>query len=347
MNRKVAVLMAGMLTATAIGQTQDTLDRLKRMRETYETELAKIDHRVNTKLQALQKRYLTSLEAMQQTMQNAGRLDPLLTIQSERKRFAAAKSVEEADIKTEPPELNQLQRGYGSSANVQEVTRAKQIVSLAGKYGKALDAMRKRLTKAGDIKSALKAREAGDALDIRAELDAARFVLADAAARTPPPAPEPQPQPRKVTPADLATKRRPVRQESDKRRIGKRYKVFCDALAEEDLEGTIACVDPRVVRKAGTEALRPFFVALSAMMKGARAAGISIEPGRIEVDEEAGRAKNIPRVRIFNDIKDGDPTYWVYVEDEWYVAVDGEEKEKEARQSRAEEARQKREESRL
>ncbi len=349
----VGVLLACLPVGLATGQSQDTVERLELMRKTYETELAKINAAVDKKLQALQKQYLESLAAMQESMQNAGRLEPLLIIRSERERFTTARAVDDADIKAEPPELNDLQKGYRSSASEREVARAKQILSLAGKYGKALDAMRTRLTKAGDIDSALKAKEARDALDARAELNAAQFALADAAAKAPPGTTEPQPAVKKVTPADLAA-RRPVRQESDKRQISKRYDAFCDALAEEDFEGAIACVDPRVVRKTGTEALKPYFVALAAMMKGAKAAGIRFDAGRIEVDEEAGRAKNIPRVRIFNDIKDGDPTYWVFVENEWYVAFDGKEKEKEKeeeskreeRRSRAEEIRRERAESR-
>ena len=312
-----AGLAGALLAARAPGQ-EAVPDTLARYQKTYDAELAKIDAEAARRTDALAQQYAKSLAQSEQAAQKEGALDRLLAIRKEKDRFGAGGRVEEGDVSADMPELRALQQGYLKAAGAAKLDRSRGVLSLERQLEESLRKLQTRLTQAGKVDDALLAKAKLEAVQKRPEVTEAQFALAEAdahiKAQEKPAAPAAQVEtPPPAAPAEAAVGR------GDEKQIKKRYMQYCDAIGAEDLEKAITFMDPRFVGLAGKDAIKPYLLKMVPYIKGAKTAGIDIDPGRVEFGPVVGEAKNFPRYWIGNRWEHGDPTYWVRVEGAWYV----------------------------
>lgn len=297
--------------------------QLGRLQRTYDAELQKLVEGVARRQAALAQQYAKSLAALEQSAQKEGVLEKVLAVRKEKERFAAAGAVEPADHARAYPDLLKLQTGFAAADGTLRVERARGTAGLADLLDAALKKLQTRLTQEGKLDDALAVKQASDALRQRPEVTEAAFVLAEAdvAGKAAPPTPAATkadaPKAAEAEPAASGAVGEGTRK--SEKQIAKRYERFCAALADEDLDKAVTYMDPRVVSLAGKEAITPHLAKMVPYLKGAKAAGIDIDAGRVEVDSAKGEGVNRPRFWINNTWQQGDPTYWVRVEDEWYV----------------------------
>ncbi len=112
------------------------------------------------------KRYEKILGELSERYQKNGDLEGVLAVKAEVKRFAEAGSLSKADI-SERPELRAVQRAAWEALNKVEAERKKVELRLLQQYGRTLVALKKKLTQAGEIEAAVRARKRADELKAR------------------------------------------------------------------------------------------------------------------------------------------------------------------------------------
>jgi len=319
----VNLLLIVLLVITALGESrgeESISNQLVRLQATYDTELDKIRTDTVRKREALLPQYEKSLGMLEQSAQKAGLLDKLLAVKKEKERFASAKQVAEADYCSAEPELLKMQQDHVARTTGLQLEQSRSIVSLADKFAASFGRLQTRLTQEGKVDDALAVKQKVTDLPKRPELSEARFIIAEAESRKPVAAAV---QAKDQKPKEAAVKNpepaaKPNPKDSEKA-IRKRYEGYTDALIEGDLDKALRFMDPGFVRLAGPEQIKVFLVKIVPHLKGMKAAGIRLDAGRVEVNEEAGEGMNMPRFWTSNKWEYTDPTYWIRLDGEWYV----------------------------
>lgn len=334
MEAVVLCLALGLVAVAWAEVKPSTTDRLDRLQKTYDVELAKIDKEADNKLVTLGKRYLKSLVKLEEGMQKAGKLEPLMAIKKERERFTADKLVAESNLLAAPAELGEVQKGFLAAAGSIELRRSRSTVGLVEKYDRTLDTLQARLTKEGALEDAMVVRARRDIVTQRAEVTAARFKVADAEARAKAEVAALPPEPDAVKPALAQPAATEMTLKTARKLIKKRYEHWCETLAEGDVTAAMEDIDPRFMAKVGTEALRPHLKAIVPHLENVKKANMSLDAGRIDVDLESLTAVSTPRIRIANQWKDlEDPVHWVCSDGDWYIEFRDKEKGEEGKKA--------------
>ena len=160
-------------------------DEVTKLRAVYAEQLDKINKTGDTAVTNLQRQYVQSLIVLQKSFQEKGELESLLLVKKEQARFTLKGVINDADLSAAPPELQALQVSYRRDFAGIPVKKAKDILTIAGQYKKALTGIQVKLTKAGNLDAAIAVKKEAEGLDIRPEVTAARFTVADDEATRP------------------------------------------------------------------------------------------------------------------------------------------------------------------
>jgi len=235
-------------TVAAAAEEEPAL--LRTYRDTYETELAKIEKDVAEGTKAIPANYKRSLETLGARLQKSADLDGLLAVRTESERFGKEKDVPETALVEAPAALRELQEGYRSARERVEVDKARRIVDLTDKYLAALQRMQDELTRGGKIEEAVTVKEAAKTARAEPAYTAAQFALADYEAKAPP---ADTPEKAGKTPAESSLSVR-LRHPDDAKRFGRNwYKVFLEDVSWheakarcEEMGGYLACVTTKM-----------------------------------------------------------------------------------------------------
>lgn len=140
-----------LLVSVALAVAQPTLDDL---RGVFDRERGAIEATRNAGRRALSEQYATALEALAGRMQTAGDLEGLQAANAERDRFAGDATVRPSDLVREPRSVRRLQSDMAERLVAVEAARTDALVALANKYLKALNPLKIRLTRAGEMTAA-------------------------------------------------------------------------------------------------------------------------------------------------------------------------------------------------
>lgn len=164
---RVTLSLVMVVTATVITAAERSLDSLK---QTYETEVQKIENVHEVQLSKLLDTYGRSLDKAVGMLKKNGDPDAVLQALAEKKRFENDRAVPtEADSKL-PRLLQDVQASYLKAVGKIDAEKAQAMADLTPNYIAALERLMKALT----------AQEKLDlALNVKAEKERVEFILAD------------------------------------------------------------------------------------------------------------------------------------------------------------------------
>jgi uncharacterized protein YjgD (DUF1641 family) len=323
---KSGIAAAGMicfLLSSQAGMSADVPSSLSSLSRTYDAQLKKIQNEKATNTAALRRQLIASLISLEKALQQSGKLEPLLVISKERKRFEQEFKIERKDIVTNPEELSSLQEKYLASLSSIDLSEASKIRTLASQYDRSLLTLQEKLTKEGNLGAAGAAKKERGQISLRPEVTAAEFVLAEAAAQKAqqkpevPPAPVPAVRPKKE---EIAKKKYTG---SDRTRLERRFSELCDLILARSWDKAVDYIDPVAVREKGAERIIPGLKLTFLIVQISDRHKMNLKAGNIDVDEDAGTAKVVPKVWGGANWRDLGPTYWTLVEGDWYMSITG------------------------
>jgi len=149
--------------------------RLAELSNAIDKRIASIDAEVKTKHAVLTNRYDRQLQAILKQKQQAGDLDSMIEIRSERERLAAGKPSADPAIFTEnAKEARDAASDLVSSSRELDAAGAKQVVDFATNFTATLLKMQVDLTKRSDVGGGIKVRDTIKALEGREPFKSAR-----------------------------------------------------------------------------------------------------------------------------------------------------------------------------
>lgn len=319
----VATGMICILFSSQAVLSADVHPAISSLSRTYQMQLKKIGDERAANTAALQKQLTASLVSLEKAFQQSGRLDPLLVISRERKRFEQELRIAPTDVVTHPEELSSLQEKYLATLSSLDLSEASKIKTLASQYDRSLLNLQQQQTKEGNLDAAVAAKKERERISLRPEVTAAEFVLAEASAKKAQQKPE-------VPPA-LAPVVRPDKEDvpekkyagSDRTRLERRFSELCDLILERNWDAAVEYVDPVALREKGAQRIIPGLKVMFVIVQISDKRNMNLKAGTIEVDEDAGTAKVVPKVWGGANWKDLGPNYWKLVEGDWYMSVTG------------------------
>jgi len=312
MSRKLfaaAVILCGAaLLCTA--KAQDT--SLQQLVEIFNQQVESIETEHAKKTRSLQSDYMRSLSKLEAMLQKKGKLDPLMAVQGERRRFAKDPVLGTSGVSEAVPELKRVQQAFLESLKAERIAKSQRVIALADHYKRSLGSLQSRLTKEGRFEEALRVREVANGVPslpvvVSAEsLKAASAGGAREAERKPAPVAE-RSHPEANT--DLGK----VEEDLARQTIRRKYEEYIIALGNRDFAKAVTYMDPRFTGRVGLDVIEPHPEKYAAPIAGMRAAGVEMDGGEVVVDLSNGTATNIPRFGVADSWKDGDPAAWVRV----------------------------------
>ena len=171
------------LAAVIVMAAEDAPPLLRTYRDTYETELDRIEKDSAETAAALPVNYRSSLGKLEERLQRDADLDGLLVVRKEVDRFKKEENVPEEAFVDAPAALRELQESYRAAQWRVELDKARRAGALTDKYIAALQRMQDDLTRSGQIESAVTVKAAAEAARAEPAYTAAQFVLAEHAAK--------------------------------------------------------------------------------------------------------------------------------------------------------------------
>jgi hypothetical protein len=319
----LGLLIALVMVATAgmARGEESTSNELARLQATYDTELVKIKTDIKRRQEEFVQKYEAATGVLEQGAKQAGILEKLLAVRKERERFAAGKKVEEADYCTAYPDLLKVQKVFKTGIAGLHMEQARSIVVLAEKYAASLERLKTRLTREGKIDAALSVKQNADDLQKRQELNEARFIIAENESRkVTVAAKQAEVDTSKDVSAKVPSSPAKLNTRESEKSIRKRFVEYFGSLIDGDIDKALLYMDPGFVRVVGTEKLKSFLGQVVPKLQGLKVAGVRLDAGRVDVDEKADEAMNMPRFWGNNKWEYmKEPTYWIRVNNEWYV----------------------------
>jgi hypothetical protein len=184
LDRKIsgALLALALLAGNALAQGTLSLESIKAI---YEKTLQKIEQDAKDTLKGLPGQYERKLDELAAGLQKSGDLEGLLTLNKERTRFKAERTVPDASPADLPAAVVKLQDEHRKAKEQAERDKNEKSGGLAKQYLARLETLKKDLTTQGKIEQALAVKQE----IARVELTEAFTVIA----RQPPAAEEPKP----------------------------------------------------------------------------------------------------------------------------------------------------------
>jgi hypothetical protein len=325
----VCSFLASSMPGSAQDKTAAAAD-LKQLRAGYEAQLDKVNKAWESSVTNYQAQYIRSLTVLEKSLQEKGKLDPLLAAKKERERFAADPKVEEANLSVDVPELSALQMGYMKGLTSFPLKKARDVVTIAEQYKKSLTSVQEKTTKSGNLDAAIEVKAEREAVENRPEVSAARFAIAEADANKPPEEEKPAGMEKPAsTTATTQPAKKPVLAAKKKytgkpdNYIRKRFNGFCKAVLAQDMEAAMEFVDPRQVKERGTdEVKRRLGWAFPFLRMVSEQPGMKFDAGDVKVDDQEETATLIPRLWVKNGWRDAQASNWVQVDGDWYAVVE-------------------------
>ncbi|OVE74213.1 hypothetical protein BVX94_01090 [bacterium B17] len=301
--------------------------KLPKLQETYSTSLEKINKTYNKTMSGYQTTYIKTLEALKTNMQKKAKLEGVLAIDEEIKRFEASPVIDSTLISS-IPEVKAIQLDYMKKTDNLPLLKARQIVSLAAKYDKALESYQNSLTQNGSFQNAVAVKAERDALQEKQEVSSATFIVAEAesAAKTA----------KAESRSRSTTSKKPLQSEaaakmlaknkwsgSAESRIKKRFDDLGDIVAESNWQESKDYVDPEAADTQSAEQIQGKLKTLfkDFTKKYGRHYRVSVEKVTMNDDEDA--ATLVPKVRIGMRWQTRSSQEWKLVDGDWYVSIDG------------------------
>jgi len=171
MNQRVRLyrLVLAVLTFQAACPSTWSAD-LDSLKQTYETEVQKIQAEHETNLAGLLDGYGRSLDGVIGALRKKGDPDPVLTANAEKMRFKRDRTVPHPPADDLSTVLQILQVRYRENTIKAEAEKGKQFIELTTRYADALDRLMRQLTNENELDLAL---------NVKQERKRVEFILAD------------------------------------------------------------------------------------------------------------------------------------------------------------------------
>jgi hypothetical protein len=304
------------------------------LKATYEKEMQKINDAELSMLVSEQDKYIASLRNLQKQMQQAGKLDPVLTIGKEIDRFAGAKNIEPDNISADIPAMAALQNAYIKGVEKFPLEQARKIVALAQNYEKALAGLQESLTKKNDIQGAIEAKAEKEKLANNDEVMRARALITGAESKA-----ESEKQAKtaeKVAPPQNAGDKGDLKAGAEakanvkkkytgsaEKRVRQRFDDLVKSILKQDFTAATELVNPEFVESAGKDGVRRAFVGIFPFLKLADDPHRKLSVGSVKVDDDAGTGTLVPRLWAGNQWHELSANKWIETEGDWYLDLQG------------------------
>jgi len=336
MSRLIISLSVLLCTVLAIPARAELPPDFQKLENTYKQQIEKVNKEDTTEAAGLSSKHIENLRLLEGRLQKAGQLEPLLAVRKERERFEKDPKITEETLSTDIPELRTIQVQYMESVSGLPLKRAGKVVAVVQSYDKALKALQERLTRGGDVDSAVLVKEQRDALQQRPEVTAARFIVeeADAKKAKEKPAAETVDAQAPQKPAEAAakqpagTKKQAVTQTEPKfkgspeRYIKNRFEEFFKTMQDQDFRKASEYIEPELVKRRGMDMTSARLRMYYAAMTGGGNPRVKIEPDDVELDKENGKATLSLRARVDNRIFEAPPVHWMEVDGDWFISIE-------------------------
>lgn len=306
----------------ALSQDEATAAHVKRLRNTYEEQLRKIEKDHDADTDRLQVRYAEILVRLEKQFLAAGDPESVLAVRREQERFRENNSVPEQALSPGVPDLLVRQNSFRAALDGLALDRAGKIVVLVRQYDRALLRSQESLTRENRIEEALAISQERKALKSRPEVSQAEFVTADAESKQAlaagPPVSEPRPPPSTGDPARVVKKY--TGSASD--RIRKRFGELCGSVKKQDWDSALEYLDPGFVARAGLERAQNWlyrtFPNISRTADDPRS---KVSVDEITVSDDEKTASLVPKVWYRNRWHSTRAAAWVQTEGDWFLST--------------------------
>lgn len=320
------------LPVMAADDTQANAEFL-RLKTTFEKELQKVNDSDLAAIVSEQERYLVAVKNIQKQMQEAGKLDPVLAIGRELDRFSASKKLEADDVSKDVPELVPLQNAYIKAVAKYPLEQARKILTMSQNYEKALGLLQESLTKKNDIRGAVEVKTEKESFANRAELMAARALIAEAETR---PA---QDKPSEKTPGKATTQpgevanvvvnpvvenKVPVKKKytgSPDKRVRQRFDDLVKSVLKKDFSKASDFVDPEFVKNNGKDEVQMNLESVFPFLQLDDDPRWKITVDSVKINDDGLKGKLVPKVWAGNQWHDLPPNKWIETEGDWYIDI--------------------------
>ena len=187
-----AVLFAALLALPAVyGQEPPAAPAgasgLEELKKQFETSFRDLLRQERDATQALSKKYLQGLTALEESLQAAGnQLSAVIAVRGEKTRFEQSADIPEGALATDLPALRKLQEAWCSQSAELPRTQAQKIVTLTERYLQNLANLQKALVAKNDTNSVNEVRQETDRLLSNSRVREALALLKTATPTTPP-----------------------------------------------------------------------------------------------------------------------------------------------------------------
>jgi len=167
-----------LLYAFAVASTQAADVDLQKVRQQFDSYLARLDTALQEQRSRWDVGYARGLQMLEKKLQSEGKLDELIAVKEELTRFKESRAVLPETPGDAPDELRKLQDHFRQNRSTFELEHNRKVLKLAEQYDERLSGQQKKLTMAGKIEEALSIRAERRRAEEDATVTAARFELA-------------------------------------------------------------------------------------------------------------------------------------------------------------------------
>lgn len=282
---------------------------LTRLKDTFESELLKVKRGASSRtdrIAELKRVYASSLEQCQAQAREEGKLEALIAVREEIKRFEEEQTIDERNIKDANTDIGKLQRSYLAATAEADQASARNILTLAEQYDGALEALQRKLTRAGQVAEALAVKAERDALNANPDVTAARFSVAEQVSgeNALPSAPTERPEAPKTR--DAGTE------------VRDRHQAFYRALSMGNTAAASRYVRPS--QRAGSTTQLRRIADLVATLKRSGLLTHLTEPRNVTV-KTPGQEITVPTPYVQDRYgrRQNPPSRWILEDGDWYI----------------------------
>jgi hypothetical protein len=332
-----AMASAAAILATGSGRAAN--EEFDRLEATYRQEIERIHKAREDSLARRQQALIDALAALEQKLQGEGNLEGLLRVRKERERFEEERVLTDAHVAADLTPLGELQVGYLQDLEQMPIEEAQQVLRLAQQYDHHLAKLQADLTRQDRLEEAILIKKERESLEMRPEVSAARFTLADAEARAPrpsPAAPEPEPTeppaghgpPGAAEEPDIATDPKkvgvpvagaPKYKGSTKNYIKRRFEDLTEEVLDQDWDAAMEYLDPRFVASRGRQTAEARLRMAFFFLAPTQDRRVELRVDEVRVDDDDLRASVIPQIVVNNQRRTLQGIDWLQVDGDWFV----------------------------
>ena len=180
--RRITFLLAAVIFL-GHGVQLFAIERMAILKTKYEETLESFVLSHGMKMSDIQRQYETAVETFSKKAQEAGDLDRTTALLAELARFRRKKAVPPETPEDAISDVRQLQNSYRERYEALEEEHAKNVLTLADGYDRALDTVQKDLTRNGKFEDAMKVKNERQRVASSTYVVSARVVLTEQAAK--------------------------------------------------------------------------------------------------------------------------------------------------------------------